>query len=97
MKTKLSNRALAKGTHGSDVMGRHCGRGNAFRGAFVFAERGCNMEIINIPKDLDLFGDREYTPKQMELIRNFWLFIHRKEKSKHAETIQKLLALAANE
>jgi len=49
------------------------------------------------PKDLGMLEGQEYTPKQIELMKNFWRYIHRKEKSKHFESIGSLLALAANE
>ena len=36
MKTKSTNRVLAKSTYNSDVISRYCGRGNVFPGAYVF-------------------------------------------------------------
>ena len=44
-------------------------------------------------------GDREYSVKDLEQIKSFWLYIHRDrhKKSKHAESISSLLTLAANE
>jgi len=53
-------------------------------------------EIASVdPEDVE--GNREYSVKQLELIKSFWLYIHREEKSKHFESIEALLALAANE
>lgn len=40
---------------------------------------------------------RVYTPEQMEMIKNFWRYIHKKEKSKHTDAVKEVLALVANE
>jgi len=45
MKTKSTNIALEKGTHGSDVMGRFCGRGTPLQ-ALCFFWKGAYMGMI---------------------------------------------------
>ena len=47
------------------------------------------------PEDIE--GDREYSIRDLEQIKSFWLYIHkdRDTKSKHAETLRVLLALAS--
>jgi len=55
-------------------------------------------EITGVdPEDIE--ANRKYSAKQLEQIKSFWLYIHkdRNTKSKHAETIRALLALAASE
>jgi hypothetical protein len=44
-KIESTNIALEKGTHGSDVMGRFCGRGTPFQ-ALCFFERGQRWELF---------------------------------------------------
>jgi len=46
MKTKLTNIALEKGTHGSDVMGRFCGRGTPFQALCFFGGDKALMVMI---------------------------------------------------
>lgn len=53
MKTKLTNRALKKDTHDSDVMGRCCDRGESFKSAFVFmkGEKMANIDHTTLWSD----------------------------------------------
>ena len=56
-----------------------------------------NLAEISGVDPEDIEANRKYSAKQLEQIKSFWLYIHRDEKSKHFESIEALLALAANE
>ena len=54
---------------------------------------------VELPKDISLLcvPGKKYTLDEIEMMKNFWVFIHSKEKSKHFETFKSVLELAANE